>query len=423
MFGRTHALMFRRTHAFGLAAAVVLTGGVIAQVPPASASTAEIGYQASAYGTHVTVGPLVKSGLSALASLGCVSHTGVSHTNTAASVNALPALTTGTVDTSAASRGTATGVAATGSSTVQSASVLSGLVSATAVKSVSTASRNSSTGAFGVSAAGTSFVDLKVNGKPVSGTPAPNTKITLPGVGYVLLNQQFSHVTKHSAELTVIAVHVVVTTTTSVGKAGTQVVVADASSHLGGPVTGLFSGLAYGANAHVGTTVIAGELFPQPLACLGTGGKTKTNSAASASIPAVLTAGAVTDTVEGRSTATTVSGKVTAAVQNLNLLAGKVTATAVEADVSATGNPPVTADHSSFVGLSVAGHPGLGDNPAPNTKLSLAGIGTLWLHRVFRTAGGIKVIMIQLVVTVPNNPSGLKPGTEVDVAYARIGIH
>lgn len=423
MFRRTHALTFRRTQAFWLAAAVVMTGGVIAQALPASASTSEIGYQASAYGTHVTVGPVVKSGLSALSTLGCISGTGVTHTNTVTSVNAPPVLTTGTVDTSAASQGTATGVAATASSTVQSASVLGGLVSAAAVKSVSTASRNSSTGAFGVSAAGSSFVSLTVNGHPFSGTPAPNTKIALPGVGYVILNQQSSQVTKNSAALTVIAIHVVVTRTTSAGQAGTQVVVAYANSQLGGPVSGLLSGRAFGANAHLGATVIAGELFPQPLACLGTGGKTKTNSATSASIPGVLTTGAVSDTAEGSVTATSVSGTVTSTVDGLNLLAGKVTATAVEADVSGAGNPPTTADHSSFVKLSVAGHPGIGDTPPPNTKLSLAGIGTLWLHRVVHTSDGIEVIMIQLDVTVPNNPSGLKPGTQVNVADAQIAIH
>jgi hypothetical protein len=39
----------------------------------------------------------------------------------------------------------------------------------------------------------------------------------------------------------------------------------------------------------------------------------------------------------------------------------------------------------------------------------LSGIGTLWLHRVVQTASGIRVIMIQLDVTVPSNPLGLSP--------------
>jgi hypothetical protein len=99
-----------------------------------------------------------------------------------------------------------------------------------------------------------------------------------------------------------------------------------------------------------------------------------------------------------------------------------VTAKAIEAVVTASGNPPTLAGHSTFVGLSVAGHSGLGDKIAPNTKLSLAGIGTLWLNRQIRTTDGITVIVIQLDVTVSGNPLGLKTGTKVNVAYAQVGI-
>ena len=100
---------------------------------------------------------------------------------------------------------------------------------------------------------------------------------------------------------------------------------------------------------------------------------------------------------------------MTAAIQNLNLLGGLVTATVVKADVTASGNPPSLGDHSSFVGLSVAGQPGIGDNVPVNTKVPLAGLGTLWLHRVVQTGTSIRVIMIQLDVTVPSNPLGLTP--------------
>jgi uncharacterized repeat protein (TIGR01451 family) len=39
--------------------------------------------------------------------------------------------------------------------------------------------------------AGTSFLDLRVLGIPIAGTPAPNTVINLPGLGYLVLNEQF----------------------------------------------------------------------------------------------------------------------------------------------------------------------------------------------------------------------------------------
>ena len=414
--------MFRKIHAFWLAGVVVLAGSVLAQASPAAAAPTEMGFQATAYGTQVNVGSVVTSGRSAQAFLGCTSVPGITHTNTAASVTVPGVLSAGTIDTSAASQTTASGLAATSSTTIQSASLLGGLVTATAVKSVSTTSRNSSSGAFGVSAAGTTFVGLKVAGVPVSGTPAPNTKLTLPGVGYVILNQQTSHVGSSSADLTVIGLHVVVTLGTPLAPTGTQIVVSSAESSLGGPVAGLLNGLAYGASANVGSTVIVGEQFPQPLFCLGTDGKTDTNTAASVSLPGILTSGTVADTAEGVADPAKASGEVTSTVQGLNLLSGLVKATVVKADVTASGKPPILGDHSSFLGLSVAGFPGIDDNVPPNTHLSLAGIGTLWLHKVTRTAQGISVVMLQLDVTVAGNPLGLSPGAQVNVASARIGV-
>ncbi len=52
----------------------------------------------------------------------------------------------------------------------------------------------------------------------------------------------------------------------------------------------------------------------------------------------------------------------------------------------------------------MAGHPGIGAHVAPNTKVTLAGLGTLWLHRRIEIKYKITVIMVQLVLTVPGNP-------------------
>jgi hypothetical protein len=413
--------MFRKTHALGLTAAVVIAGSVLVPASPASAKALEIGYQGSAYGTQVNLDSTVESGRSALVVLGCVAQAGVTHTNSVADV-ATPEVTTGTIDTSVASESTAGAVASASSTTVQSASLLGGLVAADAVTSASTTSRTSSTGAYGVSSAGTQFAGLSVAGVPISGTPAPNTRLTLPGVGYVVLNQQTSHIGADSASLTVIGLRVVVTITTPLADAGTQIDVGYATSSLGGPVLGLLNGVGYGASAHVGGNLIAGEEFPQRMPCLGTHGSTLTNSGVSAGIPGVLTAGTVTSTAAGSASAKRVTGQVTATVEGIDLR-GMVTATAVEADVTAAGNPPTFGDTSTFLGLSVAGQPGIGDNVPANTKVPLSGIGTLWLHKVVQTASSIRVIMIQLDVTVPSNPLGLTPGTVINVASAQVGVN
>jgi hypothetical protein len=417
--------MFRKFYLPALTVAAGLTAAMLASVAPAMAqtvSTTETAYLGSAYGTQVNVASAVVSGRSALSTLGCTAQPGVMHTNTAASVSVPGVLSTGTVDTSTASEATPNGPLATSSATTQGVTALNGLVTATTVESASSTSQNATSGTFSTSAAGTQFTGLVVAGASISGTPAPNTKITLPSVGYVILNQQFSTIAKRHASLTVIAIHVYVTTATKTAKAGTQIIVSFASSGLGGPVSGLLDGLAYGAHANVGTTIIAGNQFPEQLSCLGTNGKTKTNTGAGLSVPGILTSGTVTDTAAGTDTGKHASAVITSTVQGLNLLTGTVQATLIKADVSAAGNPPTFGDTSTFTGLTVAGHPGITDNVPPNTKVSLAGLGTLWLHRQIKTASKITVIMVQLVVTNASNPEGLKVGTTVNVAYAQASV-
>jgi hypothetical protein len=382
----------------------------------------EISFAGYAFGSEVSVASTIESGRSALSTLGCTSEVGVTHTNSVVSVGAPGILTTGTVATSTASEAVTGGVASTSSATTEGASVLGGLVSATTIESVSTTSRDSATKTYSTSAAGTEFAGLSVLGVPITGTPAPNTPITLPGVGYVVLNQQTSRVFSGSAHLMVIGIHVYVTLSTPLAPVGTQIIVSEADSSLGGPVRGLLGGLAYGASANVANTIIAGKEFPAPLGCLGTHGRTRTNTGVGVTIPGVLTTGTVVDTAEGIDNPKAVSGETSSTVQGVNL-AGIVSATAVHSDVTANGNPPTLSNNSTFLGLSVSGFPGITDTPATNTKLRLAGIGTLWLNKQTETANRITVIAIQLVIKVPSNPLGLAPGTTVNVAYASIGVH
>lgn len=415
---RSLLLFVARTAALfsGVALAALALG-----ISTASASAPRFSFHASAWGSSVRIGNVVKSGRSAFTVLGCTSTIGVRHSNTVVGVHVPKALTTGTIKTTAASKATHTGVAATSSATTQQVSLLGGVVKATAIKSVSTTSHNTSAGTFKTSAAGTRFVNLVVAGHAIKGTPPANTKITLPGIGYVVLNQQQSHVGATSAGMSVTAIHLVVTMGSNKAKSGTQVNISVARSALNGPVAGVLSGLAYGSSARVGSTVKAGNSFPQYMPCLGTGGNTLSNTGANGNIPGLLKSGTITDTANGTVSSTQVLGETSSTIQQVNLLSGVVTASVVKADVTAHGNAP-PGDNSSFIGLQVAGHPGIGDNVPVNTKLGLPGIGTLWLHKQMKTAHGIKVIMIQLVIGNKNNPLGLRKGVTVNVAFARVGV-
>jgi hypothetical protein len=75
--------------------------------------------------------------------------------------------------------------------TLGSTSILNGLIRASSVTAIATSSRTAS-GATS-SAAGSTLENLVVNGVPVTsgdGTVAPNTRLSLPNVGYVVLNEQ-----------------------------------------------------------------------------------------------------------------------------------------------------------------------------------------------------------------------------------------
>jgi hypothetical protein len=408
----------RKALLLGSVAMAALTFGI----STASASTQEFSFHGSAWGTSVRVGNVLKSGPSAFVPLSCTTAVGVTHTNTIAKVRVPNVLSSGTVNTKAASKATKTGVASTSSATTQHVNLLGGAVTATAIKSVSTTSHNTSTGKFKTSAAGTHFLNLVVGGKPISGTPPANTKIPLQGIGYVVLNQQTSHIGSNSARMTVIGIHVVVTKTSQQAKSGTQIEVSVANSSLNGPIKGALTGLAFGTSANVGNTVIAGKSFPKYMPCLGTGGKTRDNTGGGVNLPGVLKSGTIRDTANGTVSSTEVFGRMTSTIQAVNLLSGVVRAKVIKADVSANGNPPTLRDRSSFIGLQVAGHPGIPANPPANTQVPLPGIGTLWFHKRVKTKQGIRVIMIQLVINNASNPFGLPQGATVDVGFARVGV-
>src|SRR6266566_1580671 len=77
---------------------------------------------------------------------------------------------------------------------------------------------------------------------------------------------------------------------------------------------------------------------------------------------------------------------------------------------------------STFVGLSVKRFPQIHDNVGANTRLSIAGLGTLWLHRVIHRPNSIEIRMIELIVT-ESNTFGIPIGTDVQVAVAEASVH
>ena len=406
---------------FVVAIGTVLAGSALAiAAAPALASTTSI-HTASSYGVRVKVGDTVKLGPIAPAVLPeCETQAVTTNTASAASASLTPFLSTGAVSSVASS----TATSSSAESTVAGVKLLGGLISADAVTAESTTSVDG--GTFSFSDAGSEFANLSVLGLPVSANPAPNTKIDLPLIGYVVLNEQTSSVSSDRSVFTVNMVHIYVTLSNLLGyPVGTDIIVAQASSELK-VIAGVAAvgGYAYAPELVAGP-VTSGPIVSVPIPCDGTGGVVDTGTIASTSIAGVLSTGTITVTGEGNINHLGASAQATTTTASLDLLSSLVSATGIQATatgVTTNGTTFTFTAGSTFVGISVAGHPEITVNVAPNTKVAIPGLGTLYLNRVDKFADKIKATPLELVVTAAND-LGLAIGAELTIGAAEAQLH
>lgn len=183
-----------------------------------------------AYGSLVRqAGMTIKSAAATLPATGGIAAADLDYTNQPG------ALTSGWVSTAS------TGVSSTPTASSQSTaaldfvSVLNGLISAETV--IAVASSYASGSQAGSDADGSTFTNLVVNGVQVvagDAAVAPNTRVALPGVGYVILNEQAaSGDGAKSSGLTVNMIHVVLQDALT-GLTTGEIIIGSASSRVGG---------------------------------------------------------------------------------------------------------------------------------------------------------------------------------------------
>ncbi len=394
--------------------------GIAIPFAPVTASAAEstFGYQGLAFGSSVTsAGGVVTSGETARIGFGCGTPAGLQREASSASVNLDSLMRVGTTVSTAST--TENPAAATTSSTVQSIDLLGGLVSASAVTSVASASNNGN--GYSVSAAGTNFASLNVLGLPLLLNVSPNTKIALPGIGYVVLNEQKRRVTPVSASLRVTGIHVVVTTQNLLGyEVGTNIFVGQAAAALSAPSGGFLGGFAYGTQVNAAGLLTSSPTFKVTMPCGGTNNVLRDNTGGALSIPLVLNSGTIQNTVQGSTTTTTADGQSTSTLQDVNILDGLITATGIRSVATANragGVTSLSAAGSTFATITVSGSTLVVADIAPNTRIDLLGVGTLYLNRVLTTSKAIEVRAIELVISVAQI-GGLPVGATVRVAVA-----
>lgn len=411
-----------------VAASVVLVLAIALTPASAFANTVDTqSYLGTAYGTSASVGNTLLVSQTAPVTLGGTCGTSQQPLNvpgTGAGVSLLPLLSGGAVNTDVSSSlNSAQAVSDTGN-----INLLAGLISAQEIKAVSTTTIDSD-GTFHMTSAGSTFSNLIILGHVYNGSVPANTRINIPLLGYVVLNEQITHLANAMANMTVNMIHVHVTGINLLGlQVGTDLVVSSATSGIVKVFApAILNGQSY-ATQVIGPLLASGPSAPAILPCTGTNGSVITTTLGSLNLPGILNSGTVTDTAESNITQTLSSGQNTSTIQGLNLLNGLITANVMRAQVNVLVNNAFNnfmTGTDSFVGLSVAGHPEITDNVPNNTSVSLAGLGTLYLKRVVNGASlnqhSIEVRSLELVVN-QNNTLGLPIGLDVIVGDAQIQI-
>lgn len=383
-------------------------------------------YLGTAYGTYAFVGNTILVNQTAPVSLGGTCGTSqqpLQVSGHAAGVNLPPVVTGGAVNT-VVSSSTNTAQAVSDTANIR---LIAGLITATEIKAVSTTTIDSN-GTFHVSSAGSSFNNLNILGHVYNGSVPANTRVNLPLLGYVVLNEQTSNLTNAMANLTVNMVHIHITGVNLLGlQVGTDITISNATSgliHVFAPA--ILSGQSFGTQV-LGPLLSSSPTAPEVLPCLGTGGVVRTATLGSVNLAGILTSGTITDTVESNLTIPLSTGHNTSTVQGLNLLNGLVTANVMRAQVNAAANDSpnyILNGVDSLAGISVAGHPEITDQVPNNTSVSLAGLGTLYLKRIINNAPNphtVEVRSLELVVN-QNNSYGLPIGLDIIVGDAEIQL-
>jgi hypothetical protein len=181
----------------------VLASGV-ALTPAGARGQSVVGKGSAAVVRTPTSGPLTFASVTLLSGGGMQNaDVDVASVPNALDANGLTSITTGQVDQ--------TLVSATTSAEATDVNILNGLITAKAVLALATSYADGTTARN--ESSGSTLQGLAVNGASYAdGAPTPNTRVELPGVGYVVLNEQTpTGDGVHNAGLTVNMIHVYLT--------------------------------------------------------------------------------------------------------------------------------------------------------------------------------------------------------------------
>lgn len=343
------------------------------------------------------------------------------------------------------------------SSTAETANVnvLNGLVTASAVRGIAVARASGSASSF--SSLGSAFKDLAVQGVAINDV-TPNTRIDLPAALYgpgssILLYERIGSTSRpgtgqtsdgtYAADLVVNMIHVVITDRQPPipGNQALEVIVSHADAHADFPQTPVCPGApnqAVSGHAFTASETTDAAQLPVTVGFVSipaTGGEDHQDLDEAAL--SGLTAGASVADSRGTLGPTASTATSYAQVAGACLLPATggctVRADVVRAESSSTATAAGASSNdgdTKLLGLTISGS-SVPVEAGPNQRVELPGLGFVILNEQFCDNGaalasgcadgtghaGLTVRAIRLVVTVPENPLGVKTG-EVIVAEA-----
>lgn len=357
-----------------------------------------------------------------LVSLGCALS---NKTVTASAVSTQPGVLTSSgpiVDSVTTSR-TPTIATVQASADVHNVNVLGGLITATRANAVAA----SAAMATAVSSSDmTTFVGLQVAGLPVLFNPAPNTTLSLPGVGSVTLNELSTQTSGANFTMIVVtAIDIKVTVPNLLGlPVGTQIGIASAATSFTRTAKLASVGAhSFGWYSSSGAMLASATSGPWALAAIGCVGGSSQSNLNNANLPINSRSGTMTDTAAGQILASSASAQSISEVHNMNLLGQMITADSLTSNslISPSG---VTSAVVTLINAKVNGVP-LQRNPRPNTMIPITGLGYIIVNEQSIISTPTQVVVqanaFDLHVTTANS-LGLPVGTDVIVGHSDASV-
>lgn len=415
----------RRTSVAAFAVLAALLAWVGASAPVSAATQPIWTYYATSGGTQANLlGTTVSTDLTGASNLGGTAFED-SRTNGVASVSVPGLIKVGAITTKqqASPYGT-DGLQVTSTAKIAGIDLLSGAIKVDAIETTNIAR---ATPAGFSKVADSKLATLTIGGKAYPLSVAPNTKVEIPGLATVVINEQISNSGGAGIESKVTALRVTLLKDFAGAKLGSTIRVAPSTINIlnGSPSNAIpVGGFAYGTSVVVGAADARVGVPPTALLqipAIGTGGKLYTNSTLNVDIPqGLLKLGVIESKVSGLSNIGSSDAYAENQIARINILGGMITADAIKVTSHVAKNPALPGGHLeeqklTFVNLKVAGKT-IPIDVKPNTQIFVLGLGTVYINQQLSKPGYSAIVGVRVILG--NKKLGLPVGADIQLGVA-----